>query len=98
MATTTVTPAVAQSVYAVFCENISQDSVKRLCTSFSFATQNNIQHVHLMFQSSGGTVADGICLYNFIKALPIDLTMYNCGSVSSIAVLAYIAAKKRKAS
>jgi ATP-dependent Clp protease, protease subunit len=94
----TPTQPLPQEIYAVFCEGVNEGSVKRLCASLSFATQNNIRHVHLMFQSTGGTVGDGICLYNFIKALPIDLTIYNCGSVVSIAALAYLGAKKRKTS
>ena len=98
MATSPVEPPLPEDVYAVFCDSINQESIKRLFASLSFATQKKIKHVHLMFQSIGGMVADGVCLYNFIKALPIDLTIYNCGSVSSIAVLAYIAATKRKTS
>jgi ATP-dependent Clp protease, protease subunit len=50
----------------------------------------------LLFQSTGGTVSDGVCLYNFFRSLPIGLTLYNSGSVASIAVIAYLGAKKRK--
>lgn len=85
-------------MYAVFCDGITQDSAKRLVGSLSFASTNKALHVHLMFQSIGGTVGDGIFLYNFIKTYPLPLTLYNCGSVASIAVLPFIAASKRKTS
>lgn len=55
-------------------------------------------HIHLLFQSLGGSVGDGICLYNFFQALTIDLTLYNVGAVQSIATIAYLGAKKRKTS
>jgi ATP-dependent Clp protease protease subunit len=51
-----------------------------------------------MFQSTGGYVGDGICLYNFFKSLTIDLTIYNAGFVQSIAAVAFLGAKKRKTS
>lgn len=54
--------------------------------------------MHAVFQSTGGGIGDGICLYNVFKALSIDLTLYNTGHVASIAVLAYLGAKHRKVS
>lgn len=97
MATSPSTPQ-PQEVYAIFCDGINQEAVKRLSASLSFATQNNITNVHLLFQSTGGSVSDGVCLYNIFKALPIDLTVYNCGSVMSIAAIAFLGAGKRKTS
>ena len=49
-----------------------------------------VAHVHLLFQSNGGTVGDGLCLYNFFRSLPISLTFYNTGSVASVAAIAYL--------
>lgn len=46
----------------------------------------------------GGNVNDGVALYNFFRALPVDLTLYNVGSVASAAVIAYLGAKERKVS
>ena len=48
--------------YAVFSDNINQDSVKRVFNGLAGAMANKIAHVHLLFQSSGGFVGDGICL------------------------------------
>lgn len=95
---TTPAPTLPSEVYGVFCGLIDDDSVRRLFNSFAFATQNKIQHVHLLLQSTGGMVSDGVCLYNFLKALPIEVTLYNCGTISSIAVIAFLGAKKSKAS
>lgn len=81
-------------VFAIFCGAINEDSVKKLLGCLTTATVKN-QDVHLLFQSSGGSVGDGICLYNFFKSLPIGLTVYNVGSISSIAVVAFLGAKRR---
>jgi ATP-dependent Clp protease, protease subunit len=85
-------------VWAVFCGGIDQGSVQRIMANLAFATQNQVTGAHLLFQSTGGTVGDGVCLYNFFKTYPIDLTVYNVGSVQSIAAVAYLGAKRRVAS
>lgn len=83
--------------YATFSGLIDQGTVQRLIQGLSLVT-GQCSDVHLLFQSSGGYIGDGICLYNFFKALPFNLTLYNTGSVSSIAVIAYLGAKRRMTS
>jgi ATP-dependent Clp protease, protease subunit len=48
-------------------------------------------------QTTGGNVQDGVCLYNYFRTLPVDLSVYNVGSISSAGVIAYLGAKNRKA-
>jgi ATP-dependent Clp protease protease subunit len=73
-------------------------TVQRFFNAFTIATNNQVTHVHLLFQCAGGNVADSICLYNFFQGLPIDLTPYNAGSVQSGGVIAFLGAKHRKCS
>jgi ATP-dependent Clp protease protease subunit len=61
-------------------------------------TQSKIPRVHLLIQSAGGFVGDGIAMYNFLNRLPVELVTYNGGAVESIAVLPYLAGKVRRAS
>ena len=57
------------------------------------------KHIHMMFQSWGGFVGDGVMLYNFFKSLSIvDLSLYNSGQICSAAVIAYLGEKRRVAS
>src|SRR4051794_30276298 len=95
---TDVAQPVAQEIYAAFAGQIDQGAVQRIFQSFAGAMTNKISGVHLLFQSAGGFIGDGVCLYNFFRAMPIDLTLYNAGSVCSAAVIAYLGAKKRKTS
>jgi ATP-dependent Clp protease protease subunit len=87
-----------EEVYAVFCGGIDQASIQKIFLAVATASQNNVRHIHLMFRSTGGTVGDGIALYNYLRAAPVDMTLYNVGSVQSIAAVAYLGAKKRKTS
>lgn len=51
--------------------------------------------VHLLMHTRGGSITDGICLYNLFKMLPFDLTVYNVGGIQSIGVIAFLGAKRR---
>jgi ATP-dependent Clp protease, protease subunit len=90
--------ALSSEVYGVFCGSIDQGTVQRIFSGLTNASANNVRHIHLLFQSNGGTVGDGVCLYNFFKSFPIPITVYNVGAVQSIAVIAYLGAKIRKTS
>lgn len=85
-------------VYAIFCSNIDQGSIQRIFSAAATASQKKVKHIHLLFQSLGGSVSDGIALYNFFKTAPMDITLYNVGSVQSVGAIAYLGAKKRKTS
>lgn len=93
-------PVPPQEAYGVFCSPIDQASAQRILQSMATATNPalNVTHVHLMFQTIGGGVGDGIALYNFFKTYPLPLTIYNVGSVMSIGTVAYLGARVRKTS
>jgi hypothetical protein len=58
-------PQTAREVWALFGGIIEQASVSRFFAGFTAAAANQVGHIHLLFQSTGGTVSDGVCLYNF---------------------------------
>ncbi len=70
-------PTVPQPVYASFCDGINQASVQRIMNNLALAMKTNVPAFHLFFQSNGGSVGDGIALYNYFRALPLELTIYN---------------------
>jgi ATP-dependent Clp protease protease subunit len=81
--------------YYGFTGLIEPQGVTRLCAALNLAVNNAFDEVHLTFSSIGGYVADGIFLFNHIRALPLKTAFYNTGSVSSIAVAAFVAADER---
>ena len=92
-------PALPQTVYVVFSGQIDQMSVQRLINACTNVMGQGVKEVHFLFQCSGGFIGDGICLYNFLRAITtLDITIYNGGSVSSMGVIAFLAIKKRRTS
>ena len=87
-----------KEIYATLSGTIDPEMVKRVFASFSAAVNNGFERVHLLIQSTGGTVGDGIGIYNYLRNLPLELVAYNGGSVASSAVVVFLAAKMRKAS
>jgi ATP-dependent Clp protease, protease subunit len=87
-----------QEIHATFAGIVDQQALHRIFGGVSEATKMGLGTVHLLFQSTGGAVGDGVCLYNYLRALPVDLCLYNVGFVGSIAVVAYLGAKVRRAS
>jgi ATP-dependent Clp protease, protease subunit len=92
------TRSLTPDLYAVLSSTLDSSAMPRILASFGNASQNNVQHLHVLFQSTGGVVHEGIRLYNFFKNFSIDLILYNMGVVSSVAVIPYLGAKTRKVS
>jgi len=88
----------ANEIYVSYAGQIDQAVVSRFVQAIATATNQSVTHIHLLLQTLGGVVGDGICLYNMFRGLPFDLTIYNAGSVQSIGAIAYLGAKKRKTS
>src|SRR6266478_7143336 len=85
-------------IFATFAGSIDQNALQRIFSGVSGAMTSKVQRIHLLFQSTGGSVPDGVCLYNYLHSLPIEISLYNVGTVASIAALAYLGAKVRKTS
>jgi ATP-dependent protease ClpP protease subunit len=85
-------------VYAIFCGGIDQAMAQKIVNNLTAASVQKVKHVHLLFQSAGGYVGDGVFLYNLFRSIPVELTLYNVGQISSAGVVAYLGAKRRKTS
>lgn len=62
------------------------------------AHNSGYKAIYLCFNSPGGTVNDGIFLYNHIVGLPTHVVMHNTGTVGSIAAAIYVAGDERRCS
>lgn len=90
--------SVPTAAYAAFVGDLGDESVGRIFNGFAAATQRGIGVLHLLFESSGGVVSSGVVLYNFFRASPIELHIYNSGGVASAGVLAFLGPRHRYAS
>jgi ATP-dependent Clp protease protease subunit len=84
--------------FAMFCGFIDQDAVARLLALLTKLSRDRARRLHLLFQSNGGNVGDGVCLYNAFRTAPLEVVLYNVGAVRSSAALAYLGATRREAS
>jgi ATP-dependent Clp protease protease subunit len=78
--------------------DVNSDMVHRVFEAVSAMTEEGIDTAHVLVQSNGGYVSDGLCLYNFMANSPIKFVMYNGGAVASIAVILFLAGARRYAS
>jgi ATP-dependent Clp protease, protease subunit len=86
------------SAYFTLSGDVNSDMVHRVFDAVSRMTDTGIDTAHILLQSNGGYVSDGLCLYNFLSRSPINFVMYNAGAVASIAVILFLSGTRRYAS
>jgi ATP-dependent Clp protease protease subunit len=59
------------------------------------AGQRKYDKLYLFMNSVGGALDDGISLFGFMRSLPLEITTINTGLIASIAILPFMAGKKR---
>lgn len=91
------TPPVGEkTVYINFSQPITPEKVNTLMAACSQALgQFSPDRFYFLFASPGGMVDPGINLYNFLKALPVKITMHNMSSINSIANVIFMAGSER---
>lgn len=67
-------------------------NLRNLCSQL---VTTRTSELYLLFSSTGGSLAEGFALYNFLRALPMKLTIHNIGSVESIANIVFLSADQR---
>ena len=75
--------------------DVNSDMVHRMFEAISTMTQEGIETAHILIQSNGGYVSDGLCLYNYMHNAPIEFVMYNGGAVASIACTVFLGGDRR---
>jgi ATP-dependent Clp protease protease subunit len=78
--------------------DVNSDMVRRVFDAVADMTEDRVTTAHILIQSNGGYVSDGICLYNYLSKLPIKIVTYNAGAVASIAVILFLSGQERYAS
>jgi ATP-dependent Clp protease, protease subunit len=89
-------PTVPEEIWAIYCGDVNAANTGKLMNGLSVVSAKGTRRIHILFQSWGGFVGDGVFLYNSLKKLPIELTLYNAGQVASAATLVFLGAHRRK--
>lgn len=70
------------------CISFMSPVMNQTASAFMAALANVVNEghddVHVFLSTPGGSVADGIAVYNFMMALPVHISTYNLGTVDSI--------------
>lgn len=98
MATTPPTLQSIDTIYVSYFDSITDAKTKAFMAICSdIVAKQKPRAIYFLFSSVGGQVNSGITLYNFLKALPVEIIMHNVGSVDSVANVIFLAASKRYA-
>jgi len=82
-------------IYLKFYAQVNQNTAIQLQKIVEQGLLQGLQTLHLLISTPGGSVFDGISLYNFLKGLPITVNTYNFGSVDSIGVVVFCSGSNR---
>lgn len=81
--------------YYDFIDMVRVKEIMGVCANI--VAQHTPDEIYFLFASPGGDVNAGIVLYNYLCALPVDITMHNTGAVDSIGNVIFTAGTKRYA-
>ena len=85
--------------YVTFLHGVQPPTVRALLSTIQgiLDTEGGKPSIYLLMSTPGGSVDEGILLFNVLRALPITLTTHNIGNVDSIGNVVFLAGSKRLA-
>ena len=84
------------TVYLAYHDEITVEKTKSLMEVCSgIINQADVDELYFLFSSGGGAVDSAVTLYNFLKGLPVKITMHNIGSIDSAANIVFMAGSDR---
>ncbi|MEE9167283.1 MAG: ATP-dependent Clp protease proteolytic subunit [Candidatus Neomarinimicrobiota bacterium] len=87
----------APLVYVSFSAEISPATTESLINVMSRLANLEVREVYLLLSTPGGSVMNGMNLYNVLEGMPFELSIHNVGNVDSIGNAIFLAGQKRYA-
>jgi len=91
-------PASPPVVYVTFSAEINPFTTESLLAVMADCANKRVRQVYLMLSTPGGSVMNGMNIYNVLRAMPFELITHNVGNVDSIGNLVFLAGTQRFAS
>lgn len=88
------TPAVS---FVSFSAEINPHTTESLLAVLAQQANANVPEVYLLLSTPGGSVMNGMNIYNIMRAMPFKLTVHNVGNVDSIGNAIFLAGETRYA-
>jgi len=85
------------TVYVSFSAEITPHTTESLIAVAADCANKGIKEVYLMLSTPGGSVMNGLNIYNVLRAMPFKLTTHNVGNVDSIGNAIFLAGQQRYA-
>ena len=85
------------TIYLSFSAEINPTTTETLIGVLAEQINKGVREVYLMLSTPGGSVMNGMNLYNVLRAFPIKLTTHNVGNVDSIGNAIFLAGSPRYA-
>lgn len=82
-------------VYLVLIAQLDQLTAQKLVNAVCLAQQGGAERIHILLQTMGGGVHEGIMLHNFLRSCAVEIVTYNIGAVLSAGVVAYMGGHRR---
>ena len=82
--------SITKTLFISFSAEVNQNTAENLMGIFAQRLNQGIKDFYLLLSSPGGSVMNGITVYNFLKSLPINLTTHNIGIVDSISNVIFL--------
>jgi len=84
--------------YISFHGEINTENATKLIFYCDNLMREGTEHIYISISSRGGYVDSELHLYNTLRAMDVEITMHNTGSVKSAGMLVFLAADNRFAS
>jgi ATP-dependent protease ClpP protease subunit len=81
----------APIVYVSFSAEINPSTTESLISLMANLANLQVQEVYLLLSTPGGSVMNGMNIYNALRAMPFKLTTHNVGNVDSIGNTIFLA-------
>lgn len=83
--------------YISFSAEINASTTEALIALIAQQVNQGTTDVYLMMSTPGGTVMNGLNLYNVLRAFPVNLTTHNVGNIDSIGNAIFLTGRQRYA-
>jgi ATP-dependent protease ClpP protease subunit len=83
------------TVYISFSAEISPHTTESLLAVLANCVNQRVKTVYLMMSTPGGSVMNGLNIYNVLLGMPFNLITHNVGNVDSIGNAVFLAGKQR---
>ena len=84
-------------MYVSFSAEINANTCESLIAALANCANQNVAEVQLLLSTPGGSVMNGMNLYNVLRAMPFKLVTHNVGNVDSIGNAIFLTGEERYA-